>query len=299
MNPMNTATKNEFKAFRDNYAENMEKMFAALSDVYAKYWNDLLHFALFDDNDQTFEEAFRKTHDFYMDALGVPQATHIADLACGRGGFARAMAEHSTGRVLGIDISRAQLSHARKHTLPNLDFRRHDIMRIDELGETFDAVSFMDAACYLPDKMLAIKKIKKILRPGARFLFIDWCKQEGLTSVQEELVLHPFMRYWNLPSLETAARYERCFRKNGFEILDMRDFNERTRRNWDVGYEAGIRAVKEINVRDIPRMVWTGIKLGPDALRIIKEEFPASLYIKAGFDTGFLRYSYFLVQNQS
>jgi SAM-dependent methyltransferase len=294
---MNTATKNEFKAFRDNYAVNMEKMFAALSDVYAKYWNDLLHFALFDDDNQNFEDAFRKTHDFYMDALGVSQAARVADLACGRGGFARAMAEHTAGSVLGIDISRAQLSHARKRALPNLEFRQHDIMKIDELGETFDAVSFMDAACYLPDKLLAIKKIKKILRPDARFLFIDWCKQEGLSAVQEELVLHPFMRYWNLPSLETQTRYARCFRKYGFEILDMRDFNDRTRRNWDFGYDVAIKAVKELGIADVPKMVWKGIKLGPDAIRLVKEEFPAAMYIKAGFDTGFLRYSFFLVRN--
>ncbi|MCX5769024.1 MAG: methyltransferase domain-containing protein [Candidatus Hydrogenedentes bacterium] len=169
-------------------------------------------------------------------------------------------------------------------------------MKIDELGETFDAVSFMDAACYLPDKLLAVKKIKKILNPGARFLLIDWCKRGGLTRHQEELVLEPFMRYWNLPSLETQARYERCFRQNGFEILDMRDFNDRTRPNWEFGYTAAIKAVSELTFKDVPKLLWTGIKLGPDAIRLIKEEFPAALYIKAGFDSGFLRYSYFVVR---
>ncbi|MCX5769025.1 MAG: hypothetical protein NTZ09_01945 [Candidatus Hydrogenedentes bacterium] len=49
----------------------MEKMFAAISDLYAKYWNDLLHFALFDREDETWEEAFRKTHRLYMDALDI------------------------------------------------------------------------------------------------------------------------------------------------------------------------------------------------------------------------------------
>jgi len=295
---MSAQFTDDFRRFRENYVECMERLFAATTDLYAKYWNDLLHFALFDDESQTWEEAFRKTHESYMEALRIREAGRIADLACGRGGFARVMAENTSGRVLGIDISQAQLSHARKLKLPNLEFRRHDIMKIDELGETFDAVSFMDAACYLPDKLLAIKKIKGILNPGARFLFIDWCKREGLTSAQEELVLYPFMRYWSVPSLETQTRYDRCFRKNGFEILEMKDLNERTRRNWDFGYDAAIKAVSELSLKDVPKMVWKGITLGPEAVRFIKEQFPAALYIKAGFDTGFLRYSYFLLENK-
>ena len=33
-----------------------------------------------------------------------------------------------------------------------------------------------------------------------------------------------------------------------------------------------------------------------EGARLIKEQFPAAMYIKAGFDTGFLRYVYFLVE---
>jgi SAM-dependent methyltransferase len=76
-------------------------------------------------------------------------------------------------------------------------------MRAHELGKRFDAVSFLDAECYLPDKGLAIRRIAEILEPGARLLIVAWCRQGGLSSMQEELVLHPFMRYWGVPSLET------------------------------------------------------------------------------------------------
>lgn len=301
---MSAEFDDHFAYFRESYAESVEKMFAAVSELYATYWNDVFHFALFDDarrddgiDGQTWDDAFRKTHASYMDALKIREASRVADLACGRGGFARVMAENTPARVIGIDISEAQLSHARKLKRPNLEFRRYDIMKIDELGDTFDAVSFMDAACYLPDKLLAVKKIKKILNPGARFLLIDWCKRERLTAIQEELVLHPFMRYWAVPSLETQRRYERCFRKSGFEILDIQDLNDRVGRNWAFAYDSAIRAVAELSGRDLPKMIWTGMKLGREGLRLIKEQFPAALYIKAGFDAGFLRYSYFLVRN--
>jgi hypothetical protein len=42
--------------------------------------------------------------------------------------------------------------------------------------------------------------------------------------------------------------------------------------------------------------IWTGLRLGRDGIRLLKEQFPAALYIKAGFDSGFLRYRYFLLE---
>jgi SAM-dependent methyltransferase len=70
----------------------------------------------------------------------------------------------------------------------------NDIMHVDELAETFDGVACLDTALYLPDKALAIARLSRVVEPGGRLLLVDWCRQEGLSAVQEELVLHPFMR---------------------------------------------------------------------------------------------------------
>ncbi len=122
----------------------------------------------------------------------------MLELACGRGGFAEFLAARTGGDVLGIDISRAQLSRATRRRRPNLRFRRHDVMHVEELGERFDAVAFLDAECYLPDKRAALAGIARVMDPGARLLILAWCKREGLRGLQEELVLHPFMRAWGI-----------------------------------------------------------------------------------------------------
>jgi ubiquinone/menaquinone biosynthesis C-methylase UbiE len=218
------------------------------------------------------------------------------ELACGRGGFSNIMAQHTKGTVLGIDISGAQLSHAKRHEAKNLSLKQYDVMKVDQLGETFDAVAYMDAACYLPDKAKAVSAISRVVKKGGRLLLIDWCKQEGLNRVQEELVLEPFMEYWAVPSMETAAGYRRHLKKAGFRILEEEDLNDRTRPNWDFGYESALKAVKELSLRDVPRLLWKGMTLGPEGIRLIKEQFPAALYIKTGFDAGFLRYVYFVAE---
>ena len=74
--------------------------------------------------------------------------------------------------------------------------------------------------------------------------------------------------------------------------------NERVRRNWEFGYQRALAAITELSINDAPRLLWKGVTLGPDGIRLIKEQFPAAVYIRAGFDTGFLRYTYFLAERQ-
>jgi SAM-dependent methyltransferase len=293
----NTYTK-DFEYFKEKYDESMERMFAAVGDLYAEHWNDFFHFALFKDDDESWESAFRNTHKQYLEALRIKDVHKVLELACGRGGFTNLLAENTSGEVLGIDISQSQLSHTTRFKRPNLRFKHHDIMKVDELREMFDAVVLMDADCYLPDKRLAVETIAKVMNPGARFLLLGWCKQDGLSSVQEEMVLHPFMKYWAIPSLETAEHYKKYFKQNDLNIIEVTDLNNQVRRNWAYGYEAALNGIKTVSLKDVPRLIWKNMKLGNDGIRLIKEQFPAAIYIKVGYDVGFLRYVYFLVEKQ-
>jgi len=288
--------KSEFKYFKENYNKSIQEMFAAVSDLYAEYWNDFFHFAIFDNEKQSWKDAFKKTHEKYMKDVRVKNAKNILVLASGRGGFSNIIAQNTKGNVLGIDISKSQISYAKRFKRKNLSFKHYDIMKIDRLGDKFDAVVFLDGACYLPDKNKALSKIYKVMNSGARLLILEWCKREGLNPIQEELVLHPFMKYWAIPNLETIKAYEKHFKKNKFKILKIQDLNNKVRRNWEFGYENALKGIKEFSIKDIRKFMWKGMKLGKKGIKLIKEQFPAALYIKAGYDVGFLRYVYFLVE---
>jgi len=286
----------EFAYFRDHYRESIERMFAAVSDLYAEYWHDFFHFAIFEDEDESWESAFQHTHNRYLRALNIEHAHNVLELGCGRGGFTHILAQHTKGTVLGIDLSRSQLSHARRFKRSNLRFQLHDIMNVDALGQTFDAVACIDAACYLPDKRRAIEGISRVTAPGGRVLLVDWCEQEGLSRAQEELVVHPFMKYWAIPRLETASNYKKYLRRSGFRLLEVTEWNDKAKKNWEFGYGRALTALKELSVRDASRFLWKGLRLGPDGIRLIKEQFPAAVYIKVGFDIGFLRYVSFVAE---
>ena len=285
--------------FRDHHRENMERMFAAVSDLYAEHWNDFFHFALFEPGAESAEgidwdSAFERTHRLFAEALAVRPGDRVLELACGRGGFSDWLAANTEGDITGIDISRAQLSHAKKHRRPNLRFLHHDIMEVDSLGDRFDRIVFMDADCYLPDKGEAVARIARTMAPGGRFLLIAWCARDGLLDHQRELVLDPFMRYWGVPSLETPAGYRRHFRAAGLNLVEEKDLNDRTRPNWEFGYEQAIKGVRDVSLAAAARTIWKGLTLGEEGVRLIKEQFHAALYIKAAFDAAFLRYTWFL-----
>jgi SAM-dependent methyltransferase len=290
--------KGDSDYFGVHYEKIMEEMFAAVSDLYAEYCNDFFHFALFEDGTDDRDTAFERTHRKYMGDLNTGSAGKILVLACGRGGFSNIIAQNTRGEVLGIDISRSQLSHAKRLERENLRFKHHDIMKVDELNDTYDAAVCLDAGCYLPDKKLAVEKIAEVLNPGARFLLVDWCRQEDVNRLQHDLVLQPFMKYWAIPGLETMRAYEGYLKQSGLALISVQDLSEKVRKNWEFGYQMALRAVKGLSMEHLPSLIWKGAKLGPGGVSIIKEQFPAALYIKAAFDSGMLQYAYFLAEKE-
>lgn len=200
--------------------------------------------------------------------------------------------------MLGIDLSEGQLRHARRRRRPNLRFRQHDIMRVEQLDGEFDAASCLDAFCYLPDKAAAIHGIASVLRPGARLLIVDWCRRPGLNSLQEELVVRPFMRAWAVADLETGDGHRAHLEHAGFRVLDASDWNERVQPSWERAYDRAVEAMRELDERSLLALVWDRVRLGPEGAQLIKDQFAAALYLKAGFDAGFLRYVHLLAERR-
>jgi SAM-dependent methyltransferase len=162
-------------------------------------------------------------------------------VACGGGALSAWLADHTTAEVVGVDLSGGQLAHARRWVAggrrPNLRFLQHDIMHLDELAEPpFDAAICLDAACYLPDRRVALGQIASRLRPGGRLLLVDWCRTQRPAALQRELILEPLCRSWAIADLETAAGYRRLFAAAGLRIHRLEDLSDRVVPNWERAY---------------------------------------------------------------
>lgn len=280
------------------YRQLMPDMFAAVSDLYGRYWSDFFHFAVFQDDAEPWADALDRTHRTYMDELRLAGASRVLEMACGRGALTEILADNTRAEVLGIDISPGQLRHALRRKRPNLAYLQHDIMAVDELPGIFDAALCLDAFCYLPDKRAAIEGIASVLAPAARLLIVDWCRRPGVNGLQEELVLRPFMRGWAIEQMETLDSYRGHLESAGFRVLDATDLNARVRRNWDLAYERAVQALRELDDRSLASLVWDRVRLGRQGARLAKDQFAAALFLKAAFDVGALRYVHLLAERR-
>jgi ubiquinone/menaquinone biosynthesis methyltransferase len=101
------------------------------------------------------------------------------DLACGTGDITFEIARRlKQGRAVGLDITRSMLEIAerkrREAQIANVDFHRADIMELPFEGEAFDCVTGGYALRNVPDVEGALLEIKRVLRPGGRFLSLDF-----------------------------------------------------------------------------------------------------------------------------
>lgn len=291
---------------RHNYRENMQAGFDALVDLYYLYWGEFFHLAIFAPGEGVadYDTALARTHARYFHDINGATAPRILELACGGGAFSLWMAERASGEVVGVDLSRKQIAYARKRLArarqPNLRFLRHDIMRIADLNEEpFDAAICLDAACYLPDKRGALRGIAACLRPGVRFLLVDWCRAERATALQEELILEPFYRAWGIPAMETISGYRSAFAGAGLRLCDIDDLSDRVAPNWERGYRAALNALAEpLRPAQLLTMAATATRYGTRMIQVAKEQFSVALLAKAAAESGLLRYVAFLAERE-
>ncbi|MBV8453884.1 MAG: methyltransferase domain-containing protein [Deltaproteobacteria bacterium] len=113
------------------------------------------------------------------DALHVGPGQKVADLGCGRGAPGQWLARITGAALVGIDISEVALEQARARAqrLGIADLVSYRTASFDATGfdtASFDGAMSIDVIWAIPDKPAGIAEAARILKPGARFIFVDW-----------------------------------------------------------------------------------------------------------------------------
>ena len=289
-----------------DHQDDVTFIFDATAAIYYEFWGEFFHLAVFDEplaSPPEFDEAFERTHQWYFDVIRGKSAQRILEVATGGGALAEWMARRTDADVLGIDLSETQLSHARRRLtdeLPNLRFIRHDAMTLASLDEPlFDAAICLDAACYFPDKQIALEQIAATLAPGARLLLVDWCMSENVAPLQSELILEPFNHAWGIPHMETIPGYERAFDKAGFDLFSSKDLSDRVTLNWERGYRAALGALPAARAVRLIGAISSLTRYGRRAVDFAKQQFYAAVLARVAADAGLLRYAWFHAERRA
>jgi len=115
-------------------------------------------------------------------ALANPQpGESVLDVACGTGALTRVVAKSigPNGRVVGLDLYSDMLALARKITFdPSstapIEWREGDVSALPFENETFDIVFCNFGLMFFPDRVAALKEIRRLLRPHGRLALAVW-----------------------------------------------------------------------------------------------------------------------------
>jgi len=146
---------------------NVEKMYIA-PVIDARAGNEV--------NQRLFEEKMSR-----MLHAGVGKS--VLDLGCGKGRIANEVATYSGARVVGLNYDKSQIDSAvefagaRRQYGVELEFHHgsfNDPLPFED--ESFDAAYEVGAFCYAIDKVKLFTEIYRVLKPGGRFSYCDWCR---------------------------------------------------------------------------------------------------------------------------
>jgi demethylmenaquinone methyltransferase / 2-methoxy-6-polyprenyl-1,4-benzoquinol methylase len=111
----------------------------------------------------------------------------VLDAACGTGDLAVAARKAGAGEVTGLDFSPRMLERARRKD-PALRWVQGDMLALPFADGTFDAATVGFGVRNVADLELALRELRRVLRPGGRLAILEITHPRG--------VLRPFFSLW-------------------------------------------------------------------------------------------------------
>jgi tocopherol O-methyltransferase len=160
------------------------------------------------------------------------------DFGSGVGGPTLHMAKVSSAQWIGVSNNEGLSQRARERAA-ELDLQ--DKASFWTIGDDdyktfspfadggFDAVTFYESVCHLPDKQAFFKSVFRILKPGGRLVGMDWL-QRPFGENQTEAQIMRYMQSVNeticIPWHGTVEMYRSMMIAAGFEVTVARDMFE-------------------------------------------------------------------------
>jgi demethylmenaquinone methyltransferase/2-methoxy-6-polyprenyl-1,4-benzoquinol methylase len=111
----------------------------------------------------------------------------VLDAACGTGDLALADLRAGASRVTGLDFSERMLERARRKSSA-VEWVQGDMLALPFADETFDAATVGFGVRNVADLELALRELRRVLRPGGRLAILEITQPRG--------ALRPFFSLW-------------------------------------------------------------------------------------------------------
>jgi demethylmenaquinone methyltransferase/2-methoxy-6-polyprenyl-1,4-benzoquinol methylase len=117
----------------------------------------------------------------------VQPGDRVLDAACGTGDLAIADLKRGATKVTGLDFSERMLERARRKDA-RVEWVQGDLLALPFADATFDAATVGFGVRNVEDLELALRELRRVLRPGGRLAILEITQPRG--------ALKPFFSLW-------------------------------------------------------------------------------------------------------
>ena len=166
-----------------------------------------------------------------VDAARLATGERVLDVACGTGIVARAAAERvgPAGRIVGVDLNPGMIAVARSLPTPfaaTVDWLERSALDLQLADAVFDVVLCQQGLQFFPDKLLALREMRRVLGPGGRLALSVWngvglynsAVGEALTRYVSKQTADRFCASRQAP---TREELQRLAKEAGFSSVDV------------------------------------------------------------------------------
>jgi SAM-dependent methyltransferase len=157
--------------------------------------------------------------------LALSSASNVLEIGSGAGGCALHLARTLKCRVIGLDVNAEGVRQANQCANelclnPLVRFEQADASQPLSFDDnSFDAAYSNDAICHLPNRARVLAELRRVLKPGGRFLFSDALVITGLVT-NDELATRSSIGYYVFAS---PGENEKLIAEAGMELLSATD----------------------------------------------------------------------------
>jgi ubiquinone/menaquinone biosynthesis C-methylase UbiE len=170
-----------------------------------------------------------------MQAANLQPGHRALDFGAGPGGATLNMAAITGARFVGLSNSDSLSHRAREVATQRGLAAQVSFVTIgdDEYRSlaawsdaSFDAITFLESLCHVPDKQAFFRAAARVLKPGGRLVGIDWLQRpfgEHQTDEQINAITRPVCDLIRLAGLGTVQSYAAMMRAEGFDVTEALD----------------------------------------------------------------------------
>jgi SAM-dependent methyltransferase len=157
-----------------------------------------------------------------LEAARLTSESRALEVGCGPGHITRMMAD-SGAKVTGVDLAPRMVEVA-SQLYPSIEFKEANAEKLPFDADTFDVVLINFSIHHFARPEKACAEIRRVLKPGGRFVFAGPIEQFGFGAFIEGLTAHHTMD--DLPHGPiclgaTQQDYENLMREAGFGDYDL------------------------------------------------------------------------------